>query len=77
MPKMRLAPCQLPKAKVMTYDFEKLAARYRADKFRRLIPPVSLPVDVTDAEQFPNIAAAVEWARDQEQLQAEWDANND
>lgn len=25
--------------------------------------PVPLPVDVSDAEAFPNIAAAIEWAR--------------
>lgn len=28
-------------------------------------PRVSLPVDVSDAEAFPEIAAAIEWARKQ------------
>lgn len=38
----------------------------------RVLPRVSLPVDASDAGQFPNISAASEWAQGQEQLQREW-----
>ena len=32
---------------------------------KRELPPVSKPVDVTDEDQFPNIAEAIRWAKEQ------------
>lgn len=66
----------------MTDTFEKAAARMRAERIRRKMgqfvpytdrfPTVSLPVDVNDPTEFPNIAEACEHVRSQEQLQHEW-----